>query len=93
MGRNQRSANFPLVFPSSPHPSRGCCQAPSGGSAELREVLQQRVTRLAEELMKHDVELQDLGISDGISDGDIMDMYGYVGFNHQFWGLPPFMDL
>lgn len=32
----------------------------SGGSAELREVLQQRVTRLAEELMKHDVELQEL---------------------------------
>ena len=31
----------------------------SGGSAELREVLQQRVTRLAEELMKHDVELQE----------------------------------
>lgn len=35
-------------------------QTLSGGSPELREVLQLRVTSLAEELMKHDVELQEL---------------------------------
>ena len=55
----EHMGDIPMIFPSSPHPSRGCQAGVPGGSSELREVLQQRVTRLAEELMKHDVELQE----------------------------------
>ena len=71
-----------MIFPSSPHLNRGC-QAPlsglsggvRGGSEELREVLQQRVTRLGEELMKHDVELQEwFMVVYGIYDGHVLGM-------------------
>ena len=48
-----------------PIPPSHQAQTLSGGSPELREVLQLRVTSLAEELMKHDVELQVPGGMDG----------------------------